>query len=91
MLDDFIAQASVTAGPEAWGHTTSVQLLAGGTAMLIFTDWTPATVDRDLANAICGAAYQWRLDAGAYSPAANVSTIGLYSPEEVGGEQVFSC
>ncbi len=81
----------MTTGPEAWGHTTSVQLLATGTVMLIFTDWTPATVNRDLANVICGAAYQWRLDAGASSAAANVRTIGLYSSEEAGGEQVFLC
>lgn len=89
VLDDFIAKASVTAGPQAWGHTTSAQLL--GPALLIFTDWTPETVDEGLANQICGAAYQWRLDSGPYGPAAQIKTIALYEAEELGGKQVMLC
>jgi hypothetical protein len=89
VLDDFIASASVDAGPEAWGHTTSAKLL--GPALLIFTDWTPDTVDQDMANQICGAAYQWRLDSGPYGSGANVRTIALYETEDLGGKQVFRC
>jgi hypothetical protein len=55
VLDDFIASFG-RGGSEAWGPTTSAQLM--GPAILISTDWTPATVDEDLANQICGAAYQ---------------------------------